>query len=253
MTEIENQMEERRRPRPLNRSNGVWTGIFLVGAGLVLMLKRMDFPVPAWVFSWETIVIVIGLLIGIKHQFRGWIWFAMILAGTLSQVDNIFPLYNLRLYVWPIVFIAVGLYFILRPRNYRRRDRREDNDSSFTRQEESISFSKEEKVDIASVFGHVKKVVVSKNFKGGEVVAVMGGADINLSQADINGKVLLEVTCVMGGAKLIIPPTWDVQSEMAAVFGGVEDKRDLSHSIDPNKILVLEGTCIFGGLEIRNF
>jgi hypothetical protein len=38
------------------------------------------------------------------------------------------------------------------------------------------------------------------------------------------------------------------------VFGGVEDKRVIRPElIDPNKKLVLEGTCFLGGLEIRNY
>jgi hypothetical protein len=41
---------------------------------------------------------------------------------------------------------------------------------------------------------------------------------------------------------------------MVAIFGGVEDKRDVhSLKIDRTKVLVLEGTCIFGGLEIKSY
>ena len=97
-------------------------------------------------------------------------------------------------------------------------------------------------------------MVVSKKFQGGEIVSILGGSDINLSQSDIQGKVRLETTNIMGGTKLVIPPTWDVQSELVALFGGVEDKRDIrAGNIDPQKVLVLEGTCLFGGIEIRSF
>jgi hypothetical protein len=34
----------------------------------------------------------------------------------------------------------------------------------------------------------------------------------------------------------------------------VEDKRNASiSSPDPNKILIIKGACVFGGIEIRNF
>ena len=95
---------------------------------------------------------------------------------------------------------------------------------------------------------------MSKNFRGGEIVAVLGGAEINLAHADFDGVIRLEAVSVLGGTKLIVPPNWDVQSEMVAVFGGVEDKRVIRPElIDPNKKLVLEGTCFLGGLEIRNY
>jgi hypothetical protein len=96
--------------------------------------------------------------------------------------------------------------------------------------------------------------VVSKNFKGGEIVAVFGGAEIDFSHADIQGVVKLEATNILGGTKLIVPPTWDVQSEMVAILGGVEDKRRIQpEMIDRNKRLVLMGTALLGGLEVKSY
>ena len=61
-------------------------------------------------------------------------------------------------------------------------------------------------------------------------------------------------TNIFGGTKLVVPPTWDVQSEMVAIFGGVDDKRQIKGvHLDPNKVLILDGTCIFGGIEIRSY
>ena len=61
--------------------------------------------------------------------------------------------------------------------------------------------------------------------------------------------------CRLGSILLIrnTPPIWDVQSEMVAIFGGVDDKRQIKGvHLDPNKVLILDGTCIFGGIEIMN-
>lgn len=110
-------------------------------------------------------------------------------------------------------------------------------------------------IDTVSVFGSVKKNIFSKNFKGGDIVTIMGGAEINLSQADIKGSVIVDVTQVFGGTKLIVPPQWKVSSDLAALFGGIEDKRPLvpAGSIDENKILIIKGTSIFGGIDIRSY
>ena len=73
-------------------------------------------------------------------------------------------------------------------------------------------------------------------------------------QADINERVRIDVTTFMGGAKIIVPGSWDVQSEMVAVLGGVEDKRDLRPTnVDPQKVLVLDGMCLMGGIEIKSY
>lgn len=95
---------------------------------------------------------------------------------------------------------------------------------------------------------------MNKNFKGGEATSVFGGTELNLMQADINGHVVFELTQIFGGAKLILPAHWEIKSEIVNIFGGVEDKRPVqSVTNDPNKVIVLKGTSIFGGIEIRSY
>jgi hypothetical protein len=41
---------------------------------------------------------------------------------------------------------------------------------------------------------------------------------------------------------------------MVAILGGVDDKRNIRPElIDPNRRLIIEGTSLMGGLEIRSF
>jgi predicted membrane protein len=94
---------------------------------------------------------------------------------------------------------------------------------------------------------------VSKNFRGGEIVNFFGGSEINLMQADINGRVHLEVVQVFGGTKIIVPSNWTVHSEMVAIFGGIEDKRPPQLNVAAEKVLVIQGTSIFGGIDIKSF
>ena len=239
--------------RKINEGSNVWTGLILLIVGSVFLLRKMDFPIAHWVFSWEMILIIIGVIVGVRHQFRGFFWFIMILVGSVSLLDEIVPGIHLRRFAWPVILIIAGLYFILKPRRTRSEEPQEKFEP-INYKTDMTDYSDAETIDATAIFGSVKKVVVSKNFRGGELVSIMGGTEINFSQADIQGRVSLEATNFMGGTKLIIPPTWDVQSEMVAIFGGVEDKRDVhSLKIDKNKVLVLEGTCIFGGLEIKSY
>lgn len=84
---------------------------------------------------------------------------------------------------------------------------------------------------------------------------MFGGAEINFSQADIKGRAVLEVNAVFGGAKLIIPANWTVQSsELVAILGGVEDNRVLQMGAgDPDKVLILRGNAIFGGITLKSY
>jgi hypothetical protein len=113
----------------------------------------------------------------------------------------------------------------------------------------------EDHIDSTAVLGGIKKNIVSKNFKGGEVVSVFGGTELNLMQADIQHPIVLEATQIFGGTSLIIPPHWQVKSdEMVAILGGIDDKRPVMlQGYDPNKVLILKGTTLFGGLSIKSY
>ena len=257
MSKFEKAINENKRSRRLgtNQNANKSTGVILLIVGIGVLLRNLDTDLPEWLFRWEVGLMLIGLVIGIRSKFRSSVWFIMIAIGGVSLLDVIFPQFLRPQFTWAVISIVVGLYFIFRPKGNRK-----DNWLSCGQKTEPIDdeeaevYSGQDVLDVTAVFGGVKKIVVSKNFRGGEIVAIMGGSEIDLSQADINGRIKLEATNIMGGTKLIIPPTWEVQSEMVAIFGGVEDKRDVhSLKLDANKILVLEGTCIFGGLEIKNY
>ena len=119
---------------------------------------------------------------------------------------------------------------------------------------ENVNYSSEDFIESTSIFGGIKKNILSKKFKGGDVVNIMGGTELNLMQADINGTVILEIVQIFGGTKLIVPAHWEVKPEMVALFGGIEDKRQMQNvTLNPDKILVLKGTTMFGGIDIRNY
>jgi predicted membrane protein len=258
-------------------SGRIWGGLFLLFLGGIFLLRETSyFFFPYWLFTWPMILIVIGVFIGLKHGFRGPGWLILLVIGSIFLADQIDTGIDLHRFMIPAIIIAVGLTMILRPKRYRRnRDwdkwggrRRWNNWDNYqqpppvntplqpapdTGTQTQNTFS-EDHIDCNAVFGSVQKIVVSKNFKGGEITCFMGGAEIDLSQADITGSVVLEVTTVMGGAKLIVPPNWEVKSEVTTFFGGMEDKRQVrGNVVDFNKVLVLRGTAFMGGIELKSF
>lgn len=238
-------------------------GIFLILAGALLFAYKMGAPLPSWLFTFPTVLIVIGLIAGLKHRFRNPMWILPFGIGVFLSIDRWFPGTNIQQYTAPVIIIVMGFFFLLRPKNTHRHrklkkfmQQREEWKKRMLQDCDNIKQEEEpgDSIDSVSVFGAVKKKVVSKNFTGGEVTCIMGGAELNLSQADIQGTVVLEIVQLFGGTKLIIPPHWDLKSEIAAVFGGVEDKRPLQGTVaDLNKVLVLKGTSIFGGIEIQSY
>jgi predicted membrane protein len=79
----------------------------------------------------------------------------------------------------------------------------------------------------------------------------MGGVDIDLSRSTMEGdRVVVNVFALMGGIVLRIPHDWAVVSNVTALLGGVEDKT--RPPSEPIGTLVLEGSAIMGGIEIKD-
>ena len=241
----------------------VFSGLLLVGIGIVLLLQRMNAPFPQWLFTWPVFLIAAGLFIGIRKKFQGPGWLIAVLVGGVFLANHMNPEWDLEKYTWPVLIIAAGVAFILRPRHHHDFGEKLDRLKDWNREQRqqysssNIPFTDgatdEEVLDVVSVLGGTKKIIFSKDFKGGEVTSFLGGTELNLSQADIKGRVVLDLTQVLGGTKLIVPTHWDIKPELVSVFGGIEDKRQLNAVIDSSKVLILKGTSVFGGIEIRNF
>jgi predicted membrane protein len=258
--ENDQNIEPRRRFR---KGSNILPGLFVLAIGGLLLMRQMGAYFPEWLFTWQMFLIAMGVFVGLRHGFRGGGWFILILVGGVFLIDQFNPDIRLRHYIWPIILIAVGLIIIFRPRRYGRMRYRRRFRSRFERWHDQYgpvspndpsNYSQEDYIDVTSVFGGVKKIVVSKNFKGGDISNFMGGTEVNLTQADFQGTITIDTSNIFGGTKLVVPSSWDVKSEVTAIFGGMEDKRDL-HAIkpDPNKILIIDGTCMFGGIEIRSY
>jgi predicted membrane protein len=268
MREEDFKAEVRRRWVHRSEKGRNWAGIVFIIIGALLVAKESGAVIfPVWFFTWPVFLIALGLFFGIRHGFRRPVWFLLVLIGGLSLADEVDTDIFLKPYIWPVMFIVFGLFIILRPKKKRfRRWMQDDAEQTWSDKDlQPSTMIKEpfdntaataedsDTIDITAVFAGVKRKILSKNFKGGDIVAVMGGCELDLTQADFQQKVMLDMFAMFGGIKLIVPPGWNVQSEVVAVFGGVDDKRPIAPNYDPAKVIFLEGTCMFGGIEIKSF
>lgn len=241
----------------IKNSGRVWSGVIIVVIGLAFLLNNMGLDIPDWIFSWSNFLIVLGLFIGARRNFRGIGWLILVLIGAYNTIDDMRLDFDLSKYALGLGLVIVGGFLIFRPKNSFKQG------GLFGRRKKAVdptAFGYEKTtnnndiIDILAVFGGSHQTVYSKNFQGGDITAVFGGADIVMTQADFPETVSLDVTAVFGGIKLIVPQNWAIKSNVTALFGSVEDKR--SHTMpvsEMQKTLILSGTALFGGIEIKSF
>lgn len=105
------------------------------------------------------------------------------------------------------------------------------------------------------ILSHVERHITSRNFKSGTLSAILGGFEIDLSHADIEGdEAVIYADAIFGGGEIRIPDTWHVIIEGNALFGSFMDEtrqRPPAAGV-PAKRLIIRGTAVFGGVSIEN-
>ena len=240
------EVENKRKPG----SAYLIVGIIMMCLGALLIADLVGisgFEISRYIFSWQAVLIVLGIIFLVNRDNRttGWILLAI---GVFFIIPKFFitPENWNRLF-WPSMIILAGFLIIFTGSRHRYRN------PGFQR--ERRSSVGEDYVEDMTVFGGGDKNVNTGQFKGGRITHIFGGSKYNFYRADLApGHHLLEVTMIFGGTKLIVPDNWDVRVEVNSVLGGFSDKRVRSDvPKDPDRSLIIRGTCVFGGGEITNF
>ncbi|MEO9869652.1 LiaF transmembrane domain-containing protein [Ekhidna sp.] len=216
-----------------------WLGIVLVALGSYFLLRNFNLIpsfLPYWIFSWETIFVVIGGAMLVTGRREGLIFLGIGVFFLLPDILDV-PRFRVRDW-WPAILIIIGLSIFLRKRH------------SQVMQPGDLS---NDFIEDTSVFGGSEKTVTSRNLKGGKITSIFGGSELNLVDVELGKKeVLIDYFCMFGGNEVTVPHDWTVINESVVVFGSFTDRRSNSHVVqDPDKVLRIKGLILFGGFEVR--
>lgn len=227
-----------------NDSKRLWLGIIFFLIGGMLLIENLDlfyFHLPHYVFSWGSLLILLGLFFFFGRDKKG-PGIVLLVIGSAFILEDVF--WWLHFDFWDIalpgalIFLGVSLVI------------RKSASSSKPADANDIDY-----IDDMAVFGGGEKKITSQNFKGGKITAVFGGSKINLHHADIaEGTPVLDVFAMFGGTEVIVPPDWTIKTEVTAIFGGFSDKRQTAINVVPStdKVLTIKGIVLFGGGEVKS-
>ena len=211
-------------------------GILLIILGGLFVLRNYDIlDFPYEYFTWEYFFILVGLL-----------FFVLSRNKTAGIVVMAIGLFNLFPELWPLLLVLVGLYIIFCRKGHGRSSAEQVGTDQPT--------NSNDYVESISIFGGGSKIITSDNFKGGSIVSIFGGSEINLVNSKLaEGDNNIEITALFGGSSLIVPADWNVVLDVLPIFGGFGDKRtkDPNTKILEGRKLVIKGIVLFGGGEIK--
>jgi hypothetical protein len=109
-------------------------------------------------------------------------------------------------------------------------------------------------VNLFAAFGGVERIVSGDRFRRADVVALFGGAELDLRDVTVpedDRPLTVDVFCLFGGVDVTVPEEWDVQTTVVPVFGAAEDERRRSDARDGVVDLHVTGLVGFGGVTVN--
>lgn len=86
-------------------------------------------------------------------------------------------------------------------------------------------------------------------FTEASALAYMGGIEIDLSEASLDGGGRLRLVAVMGGINVTVPSQWRVEVASDTIAGGVVNLTDPDEPAD-GPLLIVSARSIMGGIQI---
>ena len=216
---IKSRAPNRRGSR--DRYSGLVPGAVILAIGAIFLLNNMGIVNAGHFFQFWPLILIFAGLVNLANPCRR-IWGAILLvSGVLLQLNQLGYGHFSWGEMWPLALIAAGAFAMwsaLQARKMAEGLNANNADPRTTLNESAI-------------FGGIEKRLNAKEFRGGQLQSLFGGIELR------------------------VPETWYVAARGQGIFGGFKDSTRYSGPGDgdkPKKTLIIVGTAIFGGVEIRN-
>lgn len=217
-------------------------GLGIMALGALYLLENLGIlDAERVVRYWPVILVAVGLAKLLQPTpgesvFGAWAW---LLVGGLLLGDRL-GLPSVSRF-WPLVLLLVGGAIASKafgaPRAARAPVPSRPGDDDYVK-----SFA---------LMSGVKRAITSREFRGGDAVAVMGGVELDLRQAHVlREDAVVDCFAFWGGIDIKVPEDWQVVNRGFAFMGGFED--NTRQPAEVRGRLVLTGIALMGGVEVKN-
>lgn len=233
--------------------DAIVTALVFIAIGLLLIARNMgiiDNSVYRFLVSWQMILVVIGVTQLIKHK---------IIPGAILITVGVYFLFprlpwwpgQAIFTFWPVVFIFTGVVILLTRLNSSKRQNTYLGNKSHA---SGVSFSQDGFVNSEVTFGSAHQIVFDPYFKGARLFVSFGNTILDLRKTKLEEpETFIDIDCSFGGIEILVPPTWQIITEVDTALGGCHDKRYQVYSeMDFEHKLIIRGKLSCSGLEIKN-
>lgn len=215
----------------MNSPSRFLLGGLIVFVGIVLLLDQMGIGYGIGRL-WPLVIVCLGIYMIISNYKNLTTGLFVLVTGILLQLSALdvlpFSIWNL----WPLFIIFAGVSVLI-----GKKDR-------------MTSSVEHGYINSNAVFWGDERIVKGE-FKGASLNATFGGIKLDLRDAVIVDKVVIDMNVVFGGVELLLPDDVKVINNGDGIFGGFSEKNRRVNNDANTKIIEIKGSAIFGGVDVK--
>ncbi|MBR3319926.1 hypothetical protein IKG20_01330 [Candidatus Saccharibacteria bacterium] len=224
----------------------IW-GVAILALGVLFGGKALGlFTFDIFFDGWWTLFLIVPSIIGIITEKNKFGSFTMLGIGVvmLLAAQNVFSWGVAWKVILAVVLIMAGFAIIFGSIFHRKVNEEVEA--------EVKKMKKDGKEDAqVAVFSGNDRVYNKEKFTGSEIVAVFGGAELDISNAIIEKDVAVKAFCLFGGIDITVPKDIQIKTKSGFIFGGISDDRKDTQE-KAKHTLYIDAAGGFGGVDIKD-
>lgn len=248
---------------PVRLSPQLVFGALVIVLGVLFLLDELGvLQADHYARYWPAGLIAVGLLKlwqsrdGLGGALAGLIFTS---AGVWLLLEELAVVRISFFDLWPLLLVFIGAYLVWQGTHQRPAQAALDDPSRQTAPESAPVEARRPQplhegsptFSSVAVLGGVSRGNNSKAFRRADLIAIMGGCEIDLRRAEIHGEAVIDLFTMWGGIEIRVPEEWTVESQVIPLLGGVDDKTRPPKTPTPHRLL-LRGVALMGGVEVKN-
>lgn len=220
----------------MKKITGILIGTILIVLGIVCILGILE--IVSFDFSldgWWTLFIIIPCISGLftDRDKTGSIIGLSLGILLLLAARDIVEYSTVWKIIIPLIFVMIGIKIIIKSLN--------------SSSENSHRVGKE----VNAVFCEKNANYDGEKISTANVKAIFGGTECNMKNVEFKEGNCINLSCIFGGAEILLPENVRVKNNVFCLFGGISDERVIDDKDGEFITVSINGVCIFGGVDIK--
>ncbi len=230
--------------------------ILLILAGSLALVDNLNiFPIHNLIdYLWPSFLILLGLSGLVGKNKNTLLSVILILVGSVFLARQFGFLLHIDLsdILFPVILIIIGIA-LLSPR-VQRVENENTNQANYTEyksRSEYKTFHESNQREYNAILSGRNERVVNKSFKQVTINAILGHADIDFRDIELEDDIAyIDVNCIMGGCDLLLPKGYKYIVSGTPILGGLDNFLD--SDMNASQTIEIHYAVVFGGIDLKH-